>query len=115
MEPGEVTKAAEAAGTLRTAELTQDQIQQLGRSLGAQGLFLGSVSESGLRRSGGTTEATVTINVRLVETETGEVVWSATHTESGRGFWNAVFGGSGASLGEVSRKAARRVLSRLVN
>lgn len=114
VEPGEVSKALTAMGIVRTAELTEAQIIELGKTLDAQGLFLGSVPESGVQRAGGTSEAVVTLDVRLVETETGEVVWSTTHSESGRGFWNALLGGSGSSLGEVSRKTAKHALERLV-
>ena len=103
VEPGEVSATMQAMGLVRTAELTEEQIIDLGQRLNAQGLFLGSVPESGVQRAGGSSEAVVTLDVRLVETETGEVVWSTTHSESGRGFWNAILGGSGSSLGEVSR------------
>lgn len=114
VEPGEVAKALQEMGLVRTDQLTQSQVVELGGRLGTQGLFLGSVPESGTQRTGGTAEAVVTLDVRLLETETGQVVWSTTHTESGRGFWNAILGGSGSSLGEVSRKAARHALERLV-
>lgn len=114
VEPGEVSQALQSMGVVRTAELTKAQILELGQKLGAQGLFLGSVPESGVQRAGGSSEAVVTLDVRLVETETGEVVWSTTHSESGRGFWNALLGGSGASLGEVSRRTAKHALERLV-
>ena len=46
VEPGEVARALEKHALVRTAQLTEDQILTMGRDLGVQGLFLGTLSES---------------------------------------------------------------------
>jgi hypothetical protein len=115
VEPGDVTDAMMSVGTLRVAELTPQQIVDLGKRLGAQALFLGSVTESATVRRGTSSENVVTLDVRMVETETGVVIWSTTLTERGRGFWGGLFGTSGATMGEVSRNAARRSVHELVD
>lgn len=115
VEPGEVTAGMVGLGAMRVAELTPAQISELGRKFKAQALFLGSVTESSTIRNGSTSENVVTIDVRLVETETGSVIWSTTVTETGRGFWSRLFGTNGESMGEVSRKAARRAIGQLVD
>ena len=115
VEPGEVTDGMVAIGAYRVAELTPAQIGELGRKFRAQALFLGSVTESATVRTGSSSENVVTIDVRLVETETGSVIWSTTVTEAGRGFWSRLFGTNGDSMGEVSRKAARRAIGELVD
>jgi len=115
VEPGEVSAAMSIVGQLRVAELTKDQIIAVGRELGAQGLFLGSVTESSSLRVGSHTKNVVTVDVRLVETETGAVIWSTTLTEKGRGFGGGLFGTSGATMSEVSRSTARSALRRLVD
>ncbi len=115
VEPGEVSSAMTIVGSLRVAELTKQQIVQVGRNLGAQALFLGSVTESSSLRVGSHTENVVTLDVRLVETETGSVIWSTTITETGRGFLAGLFGTEGRTMSEVSRSTARDAINRLVD
>ena len=115
VEPGEVAAAMSIVGELRVAELTKEQIVQVGRELQAQGLFLGSVTESSSLRTGSHTKNVVTLDVRLVETETGAVIWSTTLTESGRGFWAGLFGTGGRTMSEVSRETAHTAIERLVD
>jgi TolB-like protein len=115
VEPGEVTRALESLAMLRTAELTTQQIQSLGRELRVQGLFLGTVSESAAVRSGSTTVNTVTVVIRLVETETGVTVWSATNTEDSSTFWSSLFGTKQRPLSEVTRRCIDKTLDTLFN
>ena len=114
VEPGEVSDAMVAVGSLRVAELTPELIVDLGRDFHAQALFLGTVTESAVVRRGSSSESVVTLDLRLVEAETGVVIWSTTLTESGRGFWGGLFGTNGSSMGEVSRQAAREAVNELV-
>lgn len=115
VEPGEVSKALEKFSLVRTSELTKEQVQDLGRSLNVQGVFLGSVTEADVIRTGGTTANTITIVARLVETETGATVWSATNTAGGRGFWSSLFGTGDKSQSEVMRECIRTLLGSLVS
>lgn len=114
IEPGEVSRVLNELATVRTGDLTRDQITAIGQALRVQGLFLGTVNETSAARSGSSPQHVVTLVVRMVETETGETVWSATHTESGRGFWSALFGTGGRSQSEVMRRCVKKVLSTLV-
>lgn len=115
VEPGEVARVLAQQGVGRTAELTQAQAMQIGKELGVQGLFLGSVAESAAIRSGSSTSSTVTIGVRLLETDTGATVWSTTHTEGGRGLWSSLFGTGNDSLSEVTRRCVKNAIATLVD
>ena len=115
VEPGEVIRVLEERGLVRTGDLTQKQILAIGAELGAQALFLGSVGESSEQRSGTATINTVTLTTRLVETETGATVWSATHSENGSGFWSALFGTRQKSSSEVTRLCVRKSIRTLIN
>jgi TolB-like protein len=115
VEPGEVAQAMSSVGSLRVAELPRARITEIGGRLQAQALFLGSIVESSSVRSGSNSENVVTFDVRLVEAETGSVIWSTTHTETGRGLWAGLFGTSGKTMGEVSRSTARKIIDRLVD
>jgi len=115
VEPGEVTLALGKYATVRTSELTNEQILELGKKLRVQGIFLGTVTESASTRSGGATVNTVSMVVRLVETETGETVWSATAGAGGRGFWASLFGGGGESASEATRDCVKKILNTLLD
>lgn len=115
VEPGEVTRALATVSEVRTAELTRDQVMRLGKELKVQGLFLGSLTEAASARSGGGTVNHVTLSARLVETDTGETVWAATHTADSRSFWSTLFGTADRSLSEVMRECVHECLRTLVN
>lgn len=115
VEPGEVTRALESLGLVMAGQLTQAQSVSLGGSLGVQGLFLGTLNESSTLRSGSTTVQVVTVTIRLVETETGATVWSATHTEDSAGFWSSLFGTKQKGSAEVTRKCIDRALDTLLD
>ncbi len=114
VEPGEVSRVLEKYATVRTGQLTQEQITAVGKELKVQGIILGTVTESSTMASGGTTTNTITMIVRMVETETGATVWSATHTAGGRGFWGALFGTGGKSQSEATRDCVDGIIKTLV-
>lgn len=115
VEPGEVTHALERHGLTTAGQLTQAQIVSLGSSFGAQGIFLGSVSESTTLRAGSTMVQVVTVTMRLVETETGATVWASTHTEDSSGFWSGLFGTKQKGSAEVTRKCIDKALGTLLD
>ncbi len=115
VEPGEVSKALAKMSLVRTAELTEEQFVELGRELGVQGLFLGTVNESSSLRSGSTSVNVVTVVLRLVETETGSTVWSVTRSEDSQGFWSALLGTQQASQGEIMQRSLEKCLDTLLD
>lgn len=115
IEPGEVERALSKHGVVRTAELTREQIVAIGKELGVQGLFFGSIGESADVRQGGDLVSFVSIVARLVETDTGATIWSATHTAGGRGFWSTLFGTSAKSRSEVTRECVRECIDTLLD
>ncbi len=115
VEPGEVTRALSANGVLDGAQITEEQAKAVGKELRAQGLFVGSIGESATVRSGSASSNYVTISLRMIETDTGQTVWSTTHTEGGRGFWSSLFGTGTPSIGEVTRRCVEKCVGTLVN
>jgi curli biogenesis system outer membrane secretion channel CsgG len=115
VEPGEVTRALGTFSTLRTSELSEVQIKELGSQLRVQGLFFGTVTESAVTRSGNATVNTVAMVVRLVETETGETVWSATAAGGGRGFWGSLMGTGGSSASDATHACVKKILNTLID
>lgn len=115
VEPGEVLVAISKLSLTRTDMLSEEQAKQLGKELGVQGLILGAVNESSGLRSAGNNETVVTLDVRMIETESAQTVWSATQTEGSKGFFSSLFGTSDKSQSEVARKCVRKVIKTLVD
>lgn len=115
LEPGEISRALEDFGIVSAAQLTEDQVITLGKELGVQAVFLGSLSEATSIRSGATTVSVVTVVVRLLETETGATVWSATNTENSSSFWSSLFGTGQKAPSEVMRRCIDGCLDTLMD
>jgi len=115
VEPGEVSEALGQIGLVMTAQLTEEQAVELGRALGAQGLFLGSLAESARIRSGSNNVNVITVVTSMVETETGTTVWSSTNTEDSSSIWSSLFGTGQQSSSEVMRKALDGCLDTLLD
>jgi curli biogenesis system outer membrane secretion channel CsgG len=114
IEPGETAKVLGEVSTSRTGTLDLEQIKEVGKRLNAQGLVFGTVSETSTLRSGGMTVPTVTVDLRLVETETGSTVWSASNTEGRPGLFASLFGLGGKSSSETMRDCIHEALNTLI-
>ncbi len=59
------------------------QAVELGRILGVQGVVVGSVSEYGFQKVKIARAPSVGLSVRMIDTTTGKIVWSISHTQVG--------------------------------
>ena len=83
--------------------------------LGVQAVIVGTVTQSEVRRSAGVATPIVGVDAHMVETETGETVWAATHHESGTSLGARLLGTGGKSLSETSRRCVQTLLDTLVD
>jgi len=113
VEPGDVQAAlAKIPGGGNPP--TNQEVIKLGQTLGVQAIIRGSVTESQVLRSGNVTYPVVTLDIHMIETETGQSVWAGTHTEKG-GNWGAQFLGTGAEpISATTRKCVRALLEVMV-
>ena len=114
IEPGQVTKELRAARIESPEALGPPELKKLGEAWKAQGIFIGAVVDFAETRSGSTPTPEVTIQLRLVETQSGVTVWSASRTRSGASASARLFGIGGQSLTEAARQLVREELSTLV-
>jgi hypothetical protein len=117
VEPGEVQAAlVKIAGAIpgRPVAPSTEQVLALGKALGVQALLLGSVTQSENQRSGAVAIPAVTIDLHLVEAETGATVWAATHSEKGGSLEARVLGTGGEPIAETTRRCVREALRTLV-
>jgi TolB-like protein len=113
IEPGETAKALSEINAARNPSLDLQQIKDLGKRLGAQALIFGVVNESGTR-SGAMSVNTVTLDLRMVETETGSTIWSATRTDGRPSLLSSLLGLSPKSSAETMRKCSHKILKTLI-
>jgi curli biogenesis system outer membrane secretion channel CsgG len=64
-------------------------------------------------RSGTATSNMVSVSLRMIETQTGKIVWSASSTEGGVNIWDRLFGGGGKPMNEVTEKAVDDLIRKL--
>jgi polysaccharide biosynthesis protein PelC len=114
VEPGEVQAALDRARRSADGSLSTEQVIALGRSLEVQALVLGTVTDSEILRNGSVSMPVVTLDLRMVETETGSAVWAATHTEKGGRFGSRLLGTGAEPITETTRRCVRRVLATLL-
>lgn len=113
VEPGEVQAALDRTARRQGAPSTEE-ILELGRSLGVQGIIVGSVTQSESLRSGTVSIPVVTLDVHMLETETGSSVWAVTHTEKGSGLSAKILGTGAEPISETTRRCVRAVVATLV-
>lgn len=113
IEPGEVTRLLrelkiKSIGSMKTAE-----IQDIGKTLGVEAVMMGSVEAFGIGRGVSVTYPEVTINLRLIETSSGNIIWSMRHSTGGADFWTRHFGSEGMSLSEAAGRVVKDTIGTL--
>lgn len=112
-EPGQPVKVLRAKGTSIDA-LGPADLQRIGKELEVDGLFLGSVVDFNESRSGSSQDPRVTVQIRLVDTQSGTTIWSASQTRSRAALSTKLFGVGRESLTEAARDLVRAELKTLL-
>lgn len=114
VEPGAVLKALKAERAESSEALGPAELKRIGEAVKADALFLGAVVDFADNRAGSTPAPEVTIQLRLVETQSGVTVWSASRTRAGASMSARLFGVGGGSLTQAARELIRAELRTLV-
>jgi curli biogenesis system outer membrane secretion channel CsgG len=112
VEPGEVQAVADRLVRGRKTP-SKSEIIDLGRELGVQAVMVGSVTQSEVLRSGLVSVPVVTLDLHLLETETGSAVWAVTHTEEGSGAAAKWLGTGAEPISATTRKCVQKALRSL--
>jgi hypothetical protein len=107
---GEVNRALRVQNVTELAELDPDAIARVGGELDVQGLLMGSVMEYRERRTGTFTAPEIALSLRLVDVETGVVVWSVSDARTGIGLGTRLFGVGEKTQTEVVRDLVRQLM-----
>ncbi len=93
--------------------LSPEQVVTLGKRLGADGVFFGTIEEYGLERTSDDPTYVVTGNYQLCEAETGRIVWSSQMRSDGASLMRKLFGGGTAGIFDVARHNVQAALGTL--
>ena len=111
-EPGQVNKLVKSGVNVET--LGPADYQKIGKDLGVDGVFVGSVVDFADTRVSSTPSPEVTIQLRLIETHSGSTVWSTGQTRSGASVSTRLFGVGGESMTQAARRVVRAELGTLL-
>ena len=76
-------------------------------------VFTGTVNEYGEVRSGTSTANVVSVRLRMMEAQTGKVLWSASSLKGGVMTSDRLFGGGGEPMNSTTQKAVDDLLEKL--
>jgi len=82
-EMGEVEKSLRNLRIRTTSEIDLDKLQKLGKQLNVQAVIMGSVDEYELRQERNETVPVVSITARMLDVQTGDIIWAISHTHDG--------------------------------
>lgn len=100
---GEVEKSLRRLRIRTTAEVDLSKLVELGVHLRVQVVIAGSVDEYEIRQDKGRSVPVVAISARILEVQTGDILWAISHTRDGND-WETVFGfGRIISLGKLTQ------------
>jgi len=115
VDVGEVNRVMRVRDLADAANIGPEMIAALGSDLKAQGLLFGSVLEYRAQQTGSITSPEVGLSLRLVDVETGMVVWSVGDARRGLSVWTRLFGVGEKSHTEVARDLVRDLLQQLLD
>lgn len=114
VDPGQVDGAMVDLRIRSTGVLTRDQLLRMAARLRVRWLLLGSLLEAGAVRTPDGDVPTFSLVLRLVDGESGEVVWSDLRTRTGEDH-ETVFGwGRETSLEKLAEAATRDLVAAFV-
>jgi TolB-like protein len=116
VEPGEVSAylASHSGMSDKNAEMSVEQIKDMAKTLNVQGIIFGSVGESSEVRNGNLSTHVVSIDARMVNTETGSTVWTSSVNTTGPGALSRLFGVGEKTRGNAARSAVQKLIGTLI-
>lgn len=91
--------------------LDKPTLQRLGQHLNIQAVLLGTVDLSDEGRKGAVAYPELSITLRLIEVESGLIIWQASGSETGDSAWRRLFGLAMKDTFEVSLNLVNKMLS----
>jgi len=114
-EPGQFTAAMlrVRGGTSPENVWSTDELRRLGEEAKVQAVFLGTVREYGSIQKGRDSVPVLSLEVRLVDTATGRLVWSASRDEEGDSGFPILGWGKDRMMGRLTAEVCRKIVHTL--
>jgi TolB-like protein len=113
VEPGEIYSILRGRRIRSVYQVPSSVVVEAGREVAADAVVIGSVATFGIQKGISVTYPEVTINLIMMDTATGNVVWSTWHTSGGADFWTRHFGAEVDTVDETARKVVKESLDTL--
>lgn len=114
-EPGEITRVLMEMNIKSISIIKTQDLQAIGKELGVDAILLGSVSSFGIVRGQYISYPEVSVNLRLIDSTKGNIIWSIHKTSGGADFWTRHFGSEGPSLSERAEEVIIESIKTLFN
>lgn len=85
-------------------------LRRLGQLLGVQAFLVGSLDEAGENQKGAAVYLELSLTLRLIDTESGLVLWQASGRDTGYSVWDRLFGLGGKDSFQVTQELIRNLL-----
>ena len=110
---GEVAKGIAKAEVTVPSAPSPEEVVKVGAAIKVQAVFTGAVLEYGEVRSGTAAANVISVNLQMVETQTGRVVWSGASTKGGISMSDRLFGGGGQPMDYITEQAISDLIKKL--
>jgi len=111
--PGEVGRGISRTQVANAMAPTPEEVVAFAKVVKADAVITGSVLEYGEVRSGSTSANLISVSVKMMEAQSGKVVWSASSTKGGIKASDRLFGGGGKPMNSVTVEAIDDLLDKL--
>lgn len=111
--PGEILRAISRIQPENPRLPTEEEVVKLAENLEADVIITGTVLEYGQVRSGSAASNVCSLSIRMLEGQTGRVVWSASATRGGVSAGDRLVGSGGQPMNVVVTRAAGDLVGRL--
>ncbi len=96
-----------------SVDLDKNTYRRLAKVLGVQAFVVGSVDQYDEARRGSYSSPVVSLTLKLIDAQTGTILWQASGAESGYSAWKRLMGLSPKDMTEVSMDLVEKLLSTL--
>lgn len=114
LPPGEIAKGLSRVTITNPTAPSSEDVVTFAKAVGADAIITGSLLEYGETRSGSAAANFITVSAKMLEAQTGKIVWSSVSTKGGVGAGERLFGGGGKPMNDVTLDAVRDLIRRLM-
>lgn len=113
LPPGEVARGYSRAGVSNPSAPSIEEIKRLSDILKVDAIITGVLREYETVRSGQSSANLISLSIQLIETQTGQNVWTSSSTKGGIDIWDRLFGGGGEPMNTVTGEASEDLIDKL--